>query len=144
MREFDSTFSPSTILDTASPDEALSPPIGAASPDEALVSPPIIGDDITTTNECDEVLPSNYFFKGFLAWCLWGWMPILPDSMMKSTLFSDVKCNTSFGRMISLRQAMRSAPPIYATALMDNCKMGFLAKSKSNKIEVENIWKGGR
>jgi hypothetical protein len=22
-------------------------------------------------------VPRNYFFKGFLAWCSWGWKPIL-------------------------------------------------------------------
>ncbi|KAI2511360.1 hypothetical protein MHU86_2971 [Fragilaria crotonensis] len=53
-------------------------------------------------------VPKNYFFKGFLAWCLWGWIPILPGSSMKSFLFSDAKCNTSFGRKIASRRAMKS------------------------------------
>ena len=56
----------------------------------------------------DVEVPKNYFFKGFLAWCLWGWIPILPGSAMKSFLFSDAKCNTSFGRNIASRRAMKT------------------------------------
>ncbi len=77
-------------LDAASPEDILSPSSG----------------NIDHNNEIE--VPRNYFFKGFLAWCLWGWIPILPGSMMKSFLFSDAKCNTSFGRKIASRQAMKS------------------------------------
>jgi hypothetical protein len=43
----------------------------------AMTSPP----PMTVT------FPEYYFFKGFLAWYLWGLTSILPGSMMKSFLF---------------------------------------------------------
>jgi hypothetical protein len=67
-------------------------------------SPPAI----TDANEEGDDVPVNYFFKGFLAWCLWGWIPIQPGAMMKSSLFSDVKCDASLGRNTTSRQAIKA------------------------------------
>jgi hypothetical protein len=60
------------------------------------------------------VPPVGYFFKGFLAWCLWGHIPVVDSASttMKSTLFSDGKAATSFGRLTGSRRALkRKAAP---------------------------------
>jgi hypothetical protein len=51
--------------------------------------------------------PPNYFFKGFLAWCLWGHLPIENDGTMKSLLFTEAKVPTSFGRKTASRQSSK-------------------------------------
>lgn len=56
-------------------------------------------------------VPVGYFFKGFLAWSLWGLIPVVESSTttMKSTLFGDTKVDTSFGkRMSRLKRAASS------------------------------------
>ncbi len=40
--------------------------------------------------------PTGYFFKGYLAWCLWGHIPVAPQSASTSTLFTDAKVDASF------------------------------------------------
>ena len=56
-------------------------------------------------------VPVGYYFKGFLAWSLWGLIPVVESSTttMKSTLFGDTKVDTSFGkRMSRLKRAASS------------------------------------
>jgi hypothetical protein len=43
-------------------------------------------------------VPPNSFFKEFLALCLWGHLPNVGGAMMKSSLFTEAKIPTSFGR----------------------------------------------
>ncbi|KAI2500247.1 hypothetical protein MHU86_14254 [Fragilaria crotonensis] len=76
----------------------------ARSNDNNATSPPDVEEN--DVNEGHD-FPSNYFFKGFLAWCLWGWLPIQQGSAMKSSLFSDAKCNASLGRNTTSRQAIK-------------------------------------
>lgn len=61
-----------------------------------------------TTDEV-VVVDDNYVFRGFLAWCLWGWIPIPTGAKIKSSLFSDCNVNASYGRKTLSRQALRSA-----------------------------------
>ncbi len=51
--------------------------------------------------------PPNHFFKGFLAWSLWGHRPIENDGTMKSFLFTEAKVPTSFGRKTASRQSSK-------------------------------------
>jgi hypothetical protein len=46
-----------------------------------------------------DTIPPGYFFKGFLAWSLWGLIPVVESSTttMKSLLFGNAKVDTSFG-----------------------------------------------
>ena len=46
-------------------------------------------------------VPHNHFFKGFLARSLWGHLPIQDGAMMRSSLFTEAKTNTAFGRNIN-------------------------------------------
>jgi hypothetical protein len=76
-----------------------------------------LGSSRTTT------FPSGVFFKagvGFLAWALWGHIPIHDGEKMISHLFSEVKANTSFGRGTSTRSAMRKALVAGSAAPVDN------------------------
>ena len=58
----------------------------------------------------EETCPKDYYFKGFLSWCLWGYVPIEESGEdMKSNLFSDSKTNTSFGRNTGSRSALKKA-----------------------------------
>lgn len=59
------------------------------------------------TDAVDKV-PPNYFFKGFLAWCLWGHLPIVGGEAMKSSLFTEAKTPTSFGRKTSSRRTIKA------------------------------------
>lgn len=65
----------------------------------------------------EETFPDNYYFKGFLAWCLRGYIPI-DDSAgkgMKSNLLSDSKSTTSFGRNTASRSALKNKAACVAT-----------------------------
>jgi hypothetical protein len=66
---------------------------------------------------------SGSFFKagvGFLAWALWGHIPLHDGEQMLSHLFSNVKAKTSFGRGTSTRSAMRKALIAATAAHVDN------------------------
>ena len=55
------------------------------------------------SNDAGGTVPVGYFFKGFLAWSLWGLIPVVESSSttIKSTLFGDAKVDTHFGKRIS-------------------------------------------
>ena len=64
------------------------------------------GQEAATEKTC----PKDYYFKGFLSWCLWGYVPIEESGEgMKSNLFSDSKSSTSFGRNTGSRAALKKA-----------------------------------
>ncbi|KAI2496986.1 hypothetical protein MHU86_17513 [Fragilaria crotonensis] len=68
-------------------------------------------------------LPPGSFFKpgvGFLAWALWGHIPLHDGEQMISRLFNEVKANTSFGRGTSTRSVMRKALIAASAAPADN------------------------
>jgi hypothetical protein len=52
-------------------------------------------------------VPTGYFFKGYLAWCLWGHIPVAPQSASTSTLFTDAKVDASFRRSAGSRAALK-------------------------------------
>ena len=67
-------------------------------------------DDLShTADQCSSTLapaPAGYFFKGYLAWCLWGHIPVC-QSESTSTLFTDAKVDASFGRNTGSRAALK-------------------------------------
>jgi hypothetical protein len=69
---------------------------------------------ISTKDTTDKVVHDNYFFRGFLAWCLWGWIPIETRAKIKSSLFTDGKANASYERKTMSRQALKSAKHAHA------------------------------
>jgi hypothetical protein len=75
--------------------------------------------------------PSGYFFKGFLAWCLWGHIPIVENgsTTMRSFLFTDGKASTSFGR----RKGSKKRPPA-AVSVKDNNN-----QHRSNKRQHSSV-----
>ena len=94
----------------------------------------------TTTTETAAAMmtPSGSFFKvgvGFLAWALWGHIPLHDGEQMLSHLFSAVKANTSFGRGTSTRSAMRKALLASSVAPVDN-RRG--KKRDANTMYVES------
>jgi hypothetical protein len=73
--------------------------------------------------ESTTTVPSGSFFKagiGFLAWALWGHIPLCPGEGMISLHFSEAKAGTSFGRGTSTRSAMRKALMAASAAPVDN------------------------
>jgi hypothetical protein len=83
--------------------------------EEEVVAPRATG---STTS-----VPSGSFFKagiGFLAWALWGHIPLCPGEGMISLHFSEAKAGTSFGRGTSTRSAMRKALMAASAAPVDN------------------------
>jgi hypothetical protein len=68
--------------------------------------PPAVGDMMSFGNE----EPDGTFFKGFMAWCLWGHIPIPSnDADMKSLQFTDTKVGTGYGRNTGSRRALKDA-----------------------------------
>jgi hypothetical protein len=53
-------------------------------------------------------VPPNYFFKGFLALCLWGHLPNVGGAMMKSSLFTEARIPTLFGRKTASRGTIKA------------------------------------
>ena len=67
-------------------------------------------DQAVTSNEMTGLVPMTpvgYYFKGFLAWCLWGFIPVNDDTAMRSSLFSESKTITSYGRNTGSRRALK-------------------------------------
>jgi hypothetical protein len=64
------------------------------------------------TNHTDQLsslpppAPAGCFFKGYLAWCLWGHIPF-SQSGSTSSLFTDAKVDASFGRNSGARAALK-------------------------------------
>ena len=66
---------------------------------------------------------ANPYFKcgsGFLAWALYGHIPLHDSPGMASLLFSEVKTPTSYGRGTSTRSAMRKAAMAASMPPVDN------------------------
>ena len=67
--------------------------------------------------------PDATFFKcgvGFLAWALWGFIPIHDSACMQSALFGDNKIGTSVGRKATSRAQMRKLLMESNAATVDN------------------------
>ena len=69
-----------------------------------------LSDTVFVCAETDEAdVPDGTFFKGFIAWCLWGHITITNDPEMKSMAFTESKVGTSYGRKTGSRKAMKEA-----------------------------------
>ena len=67
--------------------------------------------------------PDASFFKcgvGFLAWALWGYIPIHDSAGMQSEFFDDTKKKASFGRKTESRAQMRKLLVEQNAAAVDN------------------------
>ena len=75
----------------------------------------IVSNDVNGTSDSlsadeEDKYPNKKFFKcgfGFIAWALWGHIPILDSAGMQGDFFSDAKKNASFGRNTESRAAFR-------------------------------------
>ena len=88
-----------------------------------------------SSNSMSRTFPAGVFFKpgvGFLAWALWGHIPLQDGENMQSTQFSEVKANTSFGRGTSTRSAMRKAVIAANAAPVDN------RRGKKREINIDS------
>jgi hypothetical protein len=65
-------------------------------------------EDGEQTPDAGNNCPQGYFFKGYLAWSLWGHIPIVDSgsTTMQSSLFGDGKMGTSFGRKTGLGERL--------------------------------------
>jgi hypothetical protein len=84
------------------------------------------------------------FFKvgvGFLAWALWGHIPLNDGAQMVSKLFSNAKANTSYGRGTSTRSAMQNAVIAASAAPVDNRRGR--GKKRDNNILNTNVQPAG-
>ena len=84
---------------------------------------------IASSSTSDSLSDNNYyypdgtFFKcgvGFLAWALWGHIPIHDSACMQSDSFGDGKINASFGRKTASRAQMRKLLIEQNAATVDN------------------------
>ena len=102
--------------------------VDAPTADATDVAMELVVDAPTAEEACNELLvcsasddadgPDGTFFKGFIAWCLWGYIPITIDPEMKSMAFTDSKVGTSYGRKKGSRQAMKDDAT--SVSLIDN------------------------
>jgi hypothetical protein len=75
----------------------------------------------------------NPYFKfgvGFLAWALWGHIPIQDGAAMASMLFNESKVDKSFGRGTQTRTAMRKAAMAASMPPVEN------RRGKKHEIDV--------
>ena len=93
------------VLDTT--EEVEEEQVLAAAADKVVENAMVV-EQVTVTQEGTEEhkAPATYFFKGFIAWCLWGFIPVNDDFSMRSSLFSDSKTNSSHGRKTGSRRAL--------------------------------------
>jgi hypothetical protein len=75
---------------------------------DKVVENAMVVEQVTITQEGMEErkAPATYSFKGFIAWCLWGFIPVNDDFSMRSSLFSDSKTDSSHGRKTGSRRAL--------------------------------------
>ena len=69
-----------------------------------------IGTSDSFSAEEEDRYPNKKFFKcgsGFVVWALWGHIPIIDSSGMRSDFFGDAKKKASFGRKTESRAAFR-------------------------------------
>jgi hypothetical protein len=79
--------------------------------------------DSLSAEEEQDKYPNKKFFKcgfGFLAWALWGHIPILDSAGMQGDFFSDAKKKASFGRITESRAAFRKLLVQQNAAGIDN------------------------
>ena len=84
--------------------------------------------------------PDATFFKcgvGFLAWALWGFIPIHDSAGMQSTLFGDSKIGASVGRKATSRAQMRKLLMESNAATVDN-RRGRKRRSTEEEQEQSN------
>ena len=86
-------------------------------------------------------VPPNSFFKEFLALCLWGHLPNVGGAMMKSSLFTEAKIPTSFGRKTASRGTIKAnskskgGTKVVTTSLSDSSSRS----AKKRRIQEESM-----
>jgi chromosome segregation ATPase len=90
----------------------------------------------------DTVVPPNYFFKGFLAWCLWGHLPNVGGAMMKSSLFTEGKVPTSYGRKTSSRGTIKASNRAKGGANLLTTSLSDSRSAKKREIPEESTTSG--
>ena len=122
-KAFNAASSESTTTTTATTESAATM-LMATTESVAATTPQVENDGDCGVGEQQPLPASGSFFKagvGFLAWALWGHIPLYDDGeQMLSHLFSDVKANSSYGRGTSTRSAMRKALIAASAAPIDN------------------------
>ena len=89
----------------------------------------------------DNNYPDATFFKcgvGFLAWVLWGFIPIHDSAGMQSDLFGDAKISASVGRKTASRAQMRRLLIEQSAASVDN-RRGRKRRSTEEEQQQEQI-----
>ena len=85
-------------------------------------TPSILANSSEDSDEADRY-PDKTFFRcgvGFLAWALWGHIPIHNSACMQSDSFGDLKKNASVGRNVASRAQMRKLMIAECAASVDN------------------------
>ena len=85
--------------------------------------------------EEEEEVPATYIFKGFIAWCLWGFIPVNDNLEMRSRGFTDSKTDTGFGRKTGSQRALARTAKGGATGppAIDDERRGRKRKHKNNE-----------
>ncbi len=93
----------------------------------------------TKDNSSLQAPPPGYFFNGYLAWSLWGHIPIIQGGY-KSRLFTDAKENASFGRKNGSRATLKRGAVGAATGsgVDDNKKARTRTAADENDGAVTN------
>ncbi|KAI2512179.1 hypothetical protein MHU86_2266 [Fragilaria crotonensis] len=92
-------------------------------------------------SDAKQLLSGCYIFKcgvGFLAWALWGFIPVHDSSGMQSDLFGDAKISTSVGRKTASRAQMRKLLIEQNAATLDN-RRGKKRRSTEEQRQDERI-----
>ena len=108
-----------------------------------MPAPPAAATDSTASTTAPEenagVKDPNPYMKGgsgFLAWALYGHIPLHDGAGMASLLFSEAKAKTSYGRGSKTRTAMRKAAIAASSSMLvpvDN------RRGKKQKRELEDV-----
>ncbi|KAI2513248.1 hypothetical protein MHU86_1019 [Fragilaria crotonensis] len=92
-----------------------------------------LSDTVFVCAETDEAdVPDGTFFKGFIAWCLWGHITITNDPEMKSMAFTESKVGTSYGRKTGSRKAMKEAAAVSSIPIDSR-------RGKKQKREIQRM-----
>jgi hypothetical protein len=85
-------------------------------------TPSIVANSSEDSDEADRYLDKTFFRcgVGFLAWALWGHIPIHNSACMQSDSFGNLKKNASVGRKVASRAQMRKLMIAECAASVDN------------------------
>ena len=122
-----------TVTGDADRHDTTAPTLGG---DEGGTTSEVLKQDSEEQSHDSGAAPAGYFFKGFLSWSLWGLIPVVESSMttMKSTLFGDMKVDTSFGKRISRLQRAASLVNLDEEGLTHHHKKASTGKNTTTRV----------